>query len=446
MEKKYKTAPLKIWGKAKELRLGIYRDIAEAKEKGKILLGGGTGSLVALAAGFDYAFLGGEPYGASVAFLYKDNPALYQKIVEATEHAGYPRDLCSYLRNYIGSLLVDEYAFGGPFPKLDFCLQTCMCDSHAKWYQIVSELEQIPLFCQEVIFPNWDESGETDKTRQLKIDYLTNQSLEAIEWMIKTTGREFDDEKFIQAVLNEFESSSLWAKVCVANRAIPATLDEKSMYSLYILGFLARQKKEVADFSRELLAEVEERVENQIAANPYERCRLISDSQPPWFSLSIFRALESYGAVSVGAHYSFGVFGGWEYSEEEDTWNPTMTPQERGVEIRTREEAARALSEWWLNTNFLAYTVRHNGAGRNKRVLDIVDKWHAEGVLMHLNRGCEGMAVGQMEMNRALLEAGIPTLTYEGNMADPREFDEPRTLARIESFMETLGLKRIVEG
>jgi len=44
-----------------------------------------------------------------------------------------------------------------------------------------------------------------------------------------------------------------------------------------------------------------------------------------------------------------------------------------------------------------------------------------------------------------LTAAGVSTLTYEGNMADPREYDEPRTLARIESFMETLGLKRIVE-
>jgi benzoyl-CoA reductase subunit B len=75
-------------------------------------------------------------------------------------------------------------------------------------------------------------------------------------------------------------------------------------------------------------------------------------------------------------------------------------------------------------------------------MLDIVKKWHAEGVIIHLNRGCEGTAVGQMELNRFLIEQNIPCMTYEGNLADPREFDHERTIAKIDTFMETLDLKR----
>jgi len=445
MEKKYKSAPLKVWKRCKELRNEIYRDAAEAKDKGKLLIGGSTGGLSTLVAGLDHEYLGGEPYGAAVSFLYNSDPSLFQEMAEASDHAGYPRDICAYMRNYIGSLLVDKYAFGGSFPKLDFCLQTCMCDTHAKWYQIISQLEDIPLFCLEYIPFDWEMSDESAKTKQLKTDYLTSQSLEAIDWMIKTTGREFDDEKFIEAVLNECESTALWARTCMLNTAIPAPLDEKTMFSLYILATLARTRKDVVEFYRELLAEVEERVENRIAANPYERCRLISDSQPPWFALNIFRALESYGAVCVGAHYSMGMSGGWVYDEEEDTWYPAETPQESGVELTTREDAVRVLAELWIATNTVCRQVRHSGHGRNHRVLDIVDKWHAQGVIIHLNRGCEGMALSQMEMNRALLAAGIPAFTYEGNHADPREFDEQRTLVRIESFMETLGLEKIVD-
>ena len=445
MKKKYKSEPLKCWTRAKEIRNDIYRDIVTAKEQGKLLVGGSTGGMLTLPSGFDYAYMGGEPYGATVAFLYNTDPVLYQQIVEASEHAGYPRDLCAYMRNYIGSVLLNKYAFGGPFPKLDFCLQTCACDTHAKWYQAVSEVEGIPLYCVEWIPYDWDESGESEKTRRLKIDYLTNQSLEAIDWMIKITGREYDDEKLIQAVLNECESATLWTKACMLNRAIPAPLDEKTMYSLYILPVLARHKKEVVEFHKELLDEVEYRVENRIAANPYERCRVITESQPPWHTLGIFRALESYGAVSVGAHYSFSLAGGWEYREEGDSWYPARTPQERGIELKTREDAVRTLAEWWTISNPASSMIRHNGAGRNKRVLDIVHKWHVDGVIVHLNRGCEGMAMAEMETYRALVAAGVPTLTYEGNMADPREFDEPRTLARIESFMETLGLKKIID-
>ena len=443
--KKYKTAQLKVWKKVKEIRQDIYREIAEAKDTGKLAVCGSTGGMVTLVSGFDAAYLGGEPYGASVAFLYQQNPALYQEIVEASEQAGYPRDLCAYMRNYFGSIIVDKYAFGGPFPKFDFCLQTCMCDTHAKWYQIVSELEGIPLHCIELVVSDWEQSNESEKVKQLKVDYGTQQVLEAIDWMIKTSGREYDDEKFIQGVLNECESGVLFAKVCSMNMNIPAPLDEKSLFSLYVLSTIGRHRSEVVEAYTELLAEVEERVANEIAASPYEECRLLSDSQPPWFNLSIFRVLESYGAVSVGAHYSMGMSGGWEYSEEEDTWVISKTPQEQGLELKTREDAARVLVEWWLLKNSLIKTIRHNGFGRNKRMLDMVDKWHAEGVLIHLNRGCEGLVLGQMEMHHALMQAGIPCVTYEGNHADPREYDELRTLARIESFMETLGHRKIVE-
>ncbi len=443
MEKKYETAPLKIWNKAKEIRMKIYKEIAEAKDKGKVLVGGGAESLIALPTGFDHAMLVGEPYGASVAFLYKENPELYMDMVEATEHAGYPRDLCAYMRNYIGSLLLDKYVFGGPFPKMDFCLQAGFCDTHSKWYQIVSEIEKIPYFSLDIIPLDWEISGESEKIKDLKREYIVNQIHEAIEWMEKTTGRVFDDEKFIEGVTNEFNSTSLWAKVCVANRAIPAPLDEKTMLTFYVLAVIGRPRKDVVDFYRELLAEVEERVQNQIAANPYERCRVMTDSQPPWFALDLFRLLESYGVVSIGAHYTLGLSGGWEYNEAEKTYDAATTPQERGIELRTRDDAARALANWWLTTGTVCRGVRYSGAGKIQRIMDMVDKWHLNGVMLHLNRGCEGTSLGQMEIVQALLKAGIPTMTFEGNHADPREYDEPRTFARIESFMETLGLEKL---
>jgi len=36
-------------------------------------------------------------------------------------------------------------------------------------------------------------------------------------------------------------------------------------------------------------------------------------------------------------------------------------------------------------------------------------------------------------------------MTFEGNMGDEREFDESRTMARIDAFMESLELERLEE-
>ena len=73
----------------------------------------------------------------------------------------------------------------------------------------------------------------------------------------------------------------------------------------------------------------------------------------------------------------------------------------------------------------------------------IVREWKVDGVMLHLNRGCEGLTCGIMENRLSLLEMGVPVMTFEGNMGDEREFDEARTRSRIDSFMETLGLKKV---
>ena len=55
----------------------------------------------------------------------------------------------------------------------------------------------------------------------------------------------------------------------------------------------------------------------------------------------------------------------------------------------------------------------------------------------------EGLTIGIAENRLALIEAGFPVMTFEGNMGDEREFDKAKTVARIDAFMETLGLRKL---
>ena len=66
--------------------------------------------------------------------------------------------------------------------------------------------------------------------------------------------RKYNDELLIEAVKNEFRSTSTWAEICAYNKNIPAPLEEKTMYSLYVLGTLHKASKAVADFYDELVA------------------------------------------------------------------------------------------------------------------------------------------------------------------------------------------------
>ena len=429
----YPTEPLKCWGRAKEIRQQFYERYRDIKDEGGIRWIGGAWSLSAVPAGLgrDVACLTSEPYGATIAF---DKP-FSTRCMEAAEKKGFARDLCSYMRNYWGSVILNEYALGGPFPKPDFIWQDHICCSHAKWYQVVSDLEGgLPFFCVDVA------AGPAHEIDDNKINYLTGQMLDGIEWMEKVTGRTYDDELLLEACQNEFRSTSLWAEISCLNKARPAPLDEKSMYSLYVLGTLAKHQKDVADFYEELRDETADRAARGIAACAYERCRLISDTQPPWAFLKVFRYLERFGAVSVGSLYTFGLIGLFEVKED-GTWGPRTTPMDAGADLSSREKILRAYAEW--NLHKPEWQHFYSPHLKSEMMIRICKEWNVDGVMLHYNRGCEGLSLGIAENRLALIEAGYPVLPFEGNMGDEREFDEARTMSRMDSFMETLDLHRI---
>jgi benzoyl-CoA reductase subunit B len=432
---KYPTEPLRCWKKAKEIRQRYYERYRDAKDNGGIRWAGGAWSLSAVPSGLgrDVVSITSEPYGASIAF----DRSFSMRCMEAIEKKGFARDLCSYMRNYWGSVLLNEYAFGGPFPMPDFIWQDHICCSHAKWYQVVNDLEggTIPYFCVDVA------AGPAHEIDANKIGYLVGQMQDGIEWMEKVTGRTYDDELLREACEHEFRSTSVWAEICDLNKAIPAPLDEKTMYSLYVLGTLEKHSKEVADFYEELRDEVKDRVARGIAAIPNERCRLLSDTQPPWGFLKVFRYLEDFGAVSIGSLYTFGLIGLWEVKPD-GTWGPRTTPMDVGADLSTRDRVLAAYAEW--NLNKPEWQHFYSPHLKSEMMVRLCREWHADGVLLHYNRGCEGLSLGIAENRLALIEAGYNVLPFEGNMGDEREFDEARTMSRIDSFMETLGLRKIV--
>ena len=69
--------------------------------------------------------------------------------------------------------------------------------------------------------------------------------------------------------------------------------------------------------------------------------------------------------------------------------------------------------------------------------------WHADGVVLHLDRGCKGGAAGNVKNRFELQQAGIPTVCYEGSNADPRDLAENQVIDRIEAFLESLGLTKL---
>lgn len=432
--KKYQTKPLECWGKAKELVAELYQDFMDVKDRGGIRWAGSSWGLDPLPYGLgEVASLRGEPYGAMVSAT---NPQFSMECMEAHEARGYARDLCAYLRNYWGSMFLDKFWVNGKFydwPKPDFCFTSSLCCSHAKWYQQVSEYEGVPFFGIDMSVGVGDAAYNENK-----VQYLVDQFNDAIEWMCKVTGREYDDERLIEGVILDCESTAMWSEICCYNKAVPAPLDEKTMYSLYVLVALSKVSQKVLDFYKELKDEVEDRVKNGIAAIANEKRRLLNDSQPPWSLLDMFKYLNRHGIVSLGSLYTFGLVGCLDY-QEDGTLGPTYTPKRKGVELKTREDALTFYAEWCMRKAI--WYQFYGSEEKSKLIIQMVKEWNADGVMLHLNRGCEGTSIGIMENYLALRDAGIPVITYEGNMADPRECDRAKTFERVDTLIEMLGVK-----
>lgn len=434
----YKTEPLKMWGKAKELRNNYYK---KYQEPGKLRWVGGAWTLDALAAGLgnDLVHLTGEPYGATVGLT----PDLSLAAARATENKGYARDLCSYMRNYWGSMYLKKYAFGGELPKPDFALQSMLCCMHAKWYQNVAEHYGIPYFCVDLTVGPYPDVQKHPH----KLEYVVQQCHDVIKGLKKATGRVFDDELFVKAVYNECQITSTWAEICYLNQNIPAPLDEKTMFSLYVLASLDKTSDEIAEFYDELLAEVKDRVVRGIAAIPTERYRFITDSQPPWPIIKEFYGhLEKYGAVSVGSLYTFGLMGIWDAAPHNEyiRLTPAKTPQSQGIVIKDRDQAVRVMCDWNLKKPQWPHFYDHKF--KTDMMIGLVRDWSANGMIMHYNRGCEGSSLGIGENRIGLNEAGIRTVTYEGNMGDDRDNDLNQVLDAVDTFMESLEIKRLASA
>jgi benzoyl-CoA reductase subunit B len=141
--------------------------------------------------------------------------------------------------------------------------------------------------------------------------------------------------------------------------------------------------------------------------------------------------------VSIGSLYTFGLEGMWLYDKKSNDLKPRSMPTERPG---SREEACMMLADWHLWKP--EYQHYYSPEYKTKMMDAIAKRWKCDGIILHYNRGCEGLSFGIAENRLGLLKRGHNVMTYEGNMGDEREFDLTATETRFDIFLEGLGLKR----
>jgi benzoyl-CoA reductase subunit B len=422
---RYETRRLECLDKAKELQAGYFGATGQAAEEGKLVAVGGYPLLSILYSGLGDIHINS---GTGDVVAMATNPQLAERCFAAMEKRGYSRDLCPMTLLGSASYLGDIVAFG-QLPKPQVWLNLVCCDLALGLTGVQRQHWGIPVF-------NLDYPITSAENKQSHLDYFASQMLDAIEWMEQITGRTYDDELFIEAVKNDSRVTTLWARICELNKATPAPLSQQMLLMLSFPAACMRHKPSTAELYRMTYDEVLYRVHNHIAAVATERCRLIHEGLPPLYYLPLLRFPEKYGAVFIGSHYDFSLNGAFERMNS-GSWRVLPTLDEENIPLKSREDAIRALAKRNLvSPQWQAYMVEPHA----KDIAKIVEDWHADGAVLHMDRGCKSLSGARVAAKRLLKENGFPAMLYDGDAADISRFNQTEVLDRLESFLESMGL------
>lgn len=428
---KYKTKPIDCWQKGKELSSAYQRDPSTIKEQGKVLGMGLANFANSLPAAFeDSEFVDIATYLP----MFATKTDLAAQRFEAVGARGFSINICHAVQLIWGSMFLNSFPFGDSPP--DYWLQFHYCESLGKGAQLVGEHYGIPYFCVDIPIVRREEK------REFHLDYLVSQLHDAIEWIEKVTGKKCNDEKLIEGVNNEFQAAALLAKISELNKNIPAPLDTIALNSLCGPLINWKHKREAVEFLHTLYDEVQDRVRNQIAALATERCRLFHEGSPPLAFIRDFsRYVQRYGALFIGSTADFSLSGGFE-RKASGSWQAIKTLEERGIKLNSRDDALRAIAQYWLD-HTIVYSCRV--AENAEDVVQRAEDWRVDGVVFHCDCGCQVLPSGMLEAKSALKEKDILSVVYEGSAFNPKDVVKSEIINLLDTFLEALGLNQLEE-
>jgi benzoyl-CoA reductase/2-hydroxyglutaryl-CoA dehydratase subunit BcrC/BadD/HgdB len=227
------------------------------------------------------------------------------------------------------------------------------------------------------------------------------------------TGKEFSEERFAEVAMLSVEAVDLWKQVLTTaeHKPSPFTCFDAFIHMAPIVTL--RGTKQVVDYYKLLRDEMTERNETGISAVPDEKYRLIWDNIPIWYEMrNLGNLFASNNACLVADTYT-------------TAW---------AVDIKIDEpltSMADAYTKVYLNISIDIMI---------EQLLDLMQRYDADGLVMHSNRSCKPYSLGQYDLAHEVTDkTGKPVLIVEADMTDSRVYSEAQTRERVEAFIESLG-------
>jgi benzoyl-CoA reductase/2-hydroxyglutaryl-CoA dehydratase subunit BcrC/BadD/HgdB len=329
-------------------------------------------------------------------------------LCEKSEEMGYSRDLCSYARTDIACSPINGGPIGGlPKPDMLICCNN-ICGTVLKWYEIQARYYDVPLFILDTPFCHTEFSIEAK-------EYVKKQINEYLKFLEMVCDKQFDYDRMKQVGQLSLKGQRLWQAVLDTTVHQPAPMSAFDAFFHLALIVTLRGTQIVVDYYSSLLDEMRERITSGISAVHNEKYRLLWDNIPIWYRTRwLSEKFASHDACLVADTYTSAWCSSLKYINEGN----------------------------FLDTMADGYTKIYLNIGVDKmaeHVIEMIDKYNANGIVMHSNRSCKPYSFGQYDILKIVKEKrDIPALVIEADMVDERSFSESQIETRIDAFMEVL--------
>ena len=335
---------------------------------------------------------------------------------EVSENMGYSRDLCGYLRNIIGyvngPMKEGDKTLGG-LPEPDILLTPGGgCNPVMKIFHALERR-----FPNAKVLRSDCPQVAVEDIEKAHIDYAMVEMKKLIKFLEETTNRKMDYDRLKEVVSLSDKACELWDKIMTYRKYKPSPISAAEIGIMFVM--VTRQGTQIAvDFLTRVLEEVNDRAENGIGVIENEKIRLFWDNIPLWYNLGLFNYFEKMNGVVVAETYSAA-------------WSLRLNA----------EKPIEALALKSLKSYPLVSCVSIQK--RMEMVLNACREYSIDGVILHRNKSCAPISLGQMDIQAALLkELDIPSVIIDADHMDERNFSPSQFQTRADAFMEMLYEKK----
>jgi benzoyl-CoA reductase/2-hydroxyglutaryl-CoA dehydratase subunit BcrC/BadD/HgdB len=408
-DKKTPFKPIESTKKMKGLMAGYFTELDEAAKTGsrKIAWCTSVGPAELLhALGFLVYYP--ENHGALLGAT-----RMAMDLIPAANAIGYSPDICSYLTSDIGSYLKKTTPLQRAFkmegvPKPDVLVyNTNQCRDVKDWFNFYRDEFDVP--CVGI-----DTPRGVNEVSKVHIEAVVGQMKSILPTLEAAAGKKLDMEEFKGVVGLSLKTTELWKKVLRAATHAPSPLTFFDGTIHMGPAVVLRGEQRAVDYYETLVAELDQRVADGVAAVDGEKYRVYWDGMPIWGKLrehaEQFLSLKT--CVVASTYCNSWIF------EALDRDQPF-------------EGMARAYTELFITRSEdykESYLTRH------------FEEYGVQGAIFHDSKTCPNNSNNRYGLpERLQKKLGIPSITIQGDLNDLRCYSEEQARTNIEAFVEQLA-------